>query len=327
MKTSSKITAIFLAVFATMAQTVNAATAAQLKTTIDDYGLSAAASGNTVTVTGIKTNVTEGLSLDIDADVTVIWKATLSGNVDNSCGLIGCEGGPVVVPLSSSPPALIYITGSGTFEMQSGSISNTATTAVIMLNSDGTVKISGGTVAGNGMNNAIMNASLIGFIRLSGAPTITGLIATSRVIVDAGFAPGETIYGIFSPGGFTQCMVLVEGGGGFLQNFQFRSTGWIPEVRGNDLIARKSSEACPDEPPSSSRENPQIGQIAVQAKAMHIVLENLPSNSKIEIFNLQGKRIYSNHSENSQILKIPVQTKGMYIVKINNSNALKIPVM
>jgi hypothetical protein len=164
-------------------------------------------------------------------------------------------------------------------------------------------------------------------------------------------------------------MVLVEGGGGFLQNFQFMSTGWIPEVRGNDLIVRKSSEACP-EPSSSSgtpssssitpssssenptpifsnRENPQIGQIAVQAKGMHIVLENLPSNAKIEIFNLQGKRIYSAYPENPKILRnkdnrhlveypamgtsaslvIGVQTKGMYIVKINNSITLKMPVM
>ena len=46
-----------------------------------------------------------------------------------------------------------------------------------------------------------------------------------------------------------------------------------------------------------------------------IILENLPSNTKIEVYNLQGKRIYSGYSENSKILRIGVQTKGIYIVK------------
>jgi len=46
-----------------------------------------------------------------------------------------------------------------------------------------------------------------------------------------------------------------------------------------------------------------------------IVLENLPSNTKIEVYNLQGKRIYSGYSENNQILRIGIQTKGIYIVK------------
>jgi len=49
-----------------------------------------------------------------------------------------------------------------------------------------------------------------------------------------------------------------------------------------------------------------------------IVLENLPSNSKIEVYNLQGKRIYSGYSENSKIQRILVQTKGIYIVKTSH---------
>jgi len=77
---------------------------------------------------------------------------------------------------------------------------------------------------------------------------------------------------------------------------------------------------------------PQIasGNLRAQATASAIVLENLPSNAKIEIYNLQGKRIYSNHSENSQILKILVQTKGMYIIKVKFSGetkSLRIPVI
>ena len=69
-----------------------------------------------------------------------------------------------------------------------------------------------------------------------------------------------------------------------------------------------------------------------------IVLQNLPKNAKVQVYNLQGKQVYSAHSENSQILKnkdnrhlvehsavdgstslvILVQTKGMYIVKVGS---------
>jgi len=49
-----------------------------------------------------------------------------------------------------------------------------------------------------------------------------------------------------------------------------------------------------------------------------ILLSNLPPNTKIEVYNLQGKRIYSAYPENPQILAIVVQTKGVYIVKIKN---------
>jgi hypothetical protein len=60
------------------------------------------------------------------------------------------------------------------------------------------------------------------------------------------------------------------------------------------------------------------------------MLSNLPTNTKIEVYNLQGKQIYSAYSGNnhpadvrqressvgaSQILRIPVQTKGMYVIK------------
>jgi len=44
------------------------------------------------------------------------------------------------------------------------------------------------------------------------------------------------------------------------------------------------------------------------------VLENLPSNTKIEMYNLQGKQIYSSNSGNNQTLKIQA-AKGMYVVK------------
>jgi len=53
----------------------------------------------------------------------------------------------------------------------------------------------------------------------------------------------------------------------------------------------------------------------VQAVGNAILLQNLPTNAKVEVYNLQGKRIYSSIPENPRILKILVQTKGIYIVK------------
>jgi len=59
-----------------------------------------------------------------------------------------------------------------------------------------------------------------------------------------------------------------------------------------------------------------IGSIRAYSTGNSIVLENLPSNAKVEIYNLQGKRIYSAYPENPKILRIGVQTKGIYIAKI-----------
>ncbi|GBU24889.1 hypothetical protein R83H12_01524 [Fibrobacteria bacterium R8-3-H12] len=70
------------------------------------------------------------------------------------------------------------------------------------------------------------------------------------------------------------------------------------------------------DPIFTNRENPRIGRIGVQTTANSILLSNLPPNAKVEVYNLQGKRIYSSHSGNSQILKILVQT-GVYVVKTN----------
>ncbi|GBU24648.1 hypothetical protein R83H12_01282 [Fibrobacteria bacterium R8-3-H12] len=94
-----KLIAIFFAILATMAQTAQAATAEQLKATIDSYGLVATVqptmTGNPiVTVTGTKTDATSTLNLDIDATVTVVWQAELTGNVGND----GSAVGPLSVP-------------------------------------------------------------------------------------------------------------------------------------------------------------------------------------------------------------------------------------
>jgi hypothetical protein len=66
------------------------------------------------------------------------------------------------------------------------------------------------------------------------------------------------------------------------------------------------------------------GKLIVRATPNAIVLENLPQNAKVEVYNLLGERIYSAYPGNPQILRILVQTKGIYLVRINNQSSLKV---
>jgi hypothetical protein len=60
------------------------------------------------------------------------------------------------------------------------------------------------------------------------------------------------------------------------------------------------------------------GNIRIHTTANAIVLENLPKNAKVEVYNLQGKQVYSAYPENPLILRIGVQTKGVYVIKASN---------
>jgi hypothetical protein len=64
--------------------------------------------------------------------------------------------------------------------------------------------------------------------------------------------------------------------------------------------------------------NPKIGAIGVQAKNNAIILQNVPQNAKVEVYNLQGKLIYkaTPYSPLPTPLSIQVQ-KGMYIIKVD----------
>jgi len=52
--------------------------------------------------------------------------------------------------------------------------------------------------------------------------------------------------------------------------------------------------------------------------ASAITIPNLPKNAKVEVYNLQGKLVYSGYPESS---KIPIQAKGMYVIKIRFANS------
>jgi Leucine-rich repeat (LRR) protein len=85
----------------------------------------------------------------------------------------------------------------------------------------------------------------------------------------------------------------------------------------------------------ANQENPLIKGIMVQTIGNTITLQNLPSNAKVEVYNLQGKLVHNYQPtavhqrnakrEGSSQLIINVQTKGMYVIKINNQ-ALRVVV-
>ncbi|GBU25918.1 hypothetical protein R83H12_02585 [Fibrobacteria bacterium R8-3-H12] len=141
-----KLTALFLAVFAIAS---HAETAAELATTINSYGLTALVNGNTVTVTGTKTNATTMLILNTDEGVSVIWQAELTGGTQSNTGLITKRG-------------------IGSFEVQSGKIEQSSIGGALYNAGPGTVNISGGEVLNSSnYDHAIRNDST-GAVNISG---------------------------------------------------------------------------------------------------------------------------------------------------------------
>ncbi|MDR0516057.1 MAG: T9SS type A sorting domain-containing protein, partial [Fibromonadaceae bacterium] len=66
---------------------------------------------------------------------------------------------------------------------------------------------------------------------------------------------------------------------------------------------------------------PQIASSNIHAYAMgnNIVLQNLPSGAKVEVFDLRGRGVACNALAINNTITIPMQAKGIYIVKIGNT--------
>ena len=109
-------------------------------------------------------------------------------------------------------------------------------------------------------------------------------------------------------------------------------------VRAAEVPSSSSSEvpsSSSAEVPSSSSAGditrliaPQVaaGPIRIYTAANTIILENLPSSAKVEIYNLRGELVHSSTSHSPLATShIKVQTKGIYIIKVNNQ-VLRIPV-
>jgi hypothetical protein len=83
------------------------------------------------------------------------------------------------------------------------------------------------------------------------------------------------------------------------------------EAAGNTLIGGTCMT-------TSTIRSPQIAssQIIARTTSNGIILENLPSNVKVKVYNLHGKRIYNSQFSTLNSQFIETHTKGIYIIKI-----------
>ena len=179
---------ITLAAVMVMAGSVWADNAAAIASYINSTtagDLTATASGSTVTVTGnlISTpSNSDYLTLNIDAGVTVIWRATLQGTPSSGYALIKLIGG-----------------GSGTFQVESGNIENTGTGRAITNNS--TTKI---TVSGNAKISS-KTSSYSSTIELSsGTTTVDKLVISGGTVENTGSGDAVSGYPVNVSGGIVK---------------------------------------------------------------------------------------------------------------------------
>jgi uncharacterized repeat protein (TIGR02543 family) len=191
------------------------------------------ASGNTVTVTGnidATRSPDDYLTLNIDASVKVVWKATLKGTTVSGKDLIYISGGSGVFEVqdggtiqndsagvsirnnsacavnvsdgtvSSKNGTAIHNNSTGVVNISGGTVSSESGTA-IHNNSIGAVNISGGTVSAK-TGNAVYNAST-GVITISGATT---KVTSARIASAYG-----TIY-LANSGTATTARLVITGG-------------------------------------------------------------------------------------------------------------------
>ena len=124
-----------------VAQTTNAVTLARRISGWNGGGtgrLSAAVSGDTVTVTGNVTDATATLRLNIPAGVTVVWQAALTGSPIGNPGRVS---------------GLINVIGDGTFEVASGKIEKTGNDgySAAILSGEGNNKDNGAVIVSGGI--------------------------------------------------------------------------------------------------------------------------------------------------------------------------------
>ncbi|MCL2059268.1 MAG: S-layer homology domain-containing protein [Oscillospiraceae bacterium] len=180
----------------------SARTASELEESINNFdhggdgNLTATASGDTVTVTGVVTGVTKMLELIIDPGVTVVWKADYSG------------------PGSIH---LIYLSGTGIFEVAEGGALTTSgitnaigTTGVqsnvvvsggvlkaenTVISANGSIVMSGGIVEST-KNGSALNCG--GTITVSGGEVIGTITSTGVITINDGtvinYGTGVAIY-------------------------------------------------------------------------------------------------------------------------------------
>jgi M6 family metalloprotease-like protein len=96
----------------------------------------------------------------------------------------------------------------------------------------------------------------------------------------------------------------------------------IPLPSSSSFQSSSSIQSSSSEAVSSSSTISTTALLSQTASA--IFISNLPQGTKVEVYNLQGKQVYSGNSGNSKMLQIPIQIKGMYIASVKFNNREKI---
>jgi hypothetical protein len=261
------------------------------------------------------------------------WDVILSGKITSSTGYPGSivltSGANVESKADIKGNGVSAISNSGgTLTISGGTISATGellgviySTSYVTLNINSIININGGTISATATGSTYSVHAVVssGSVVLSGSPNITGDIFNSgNISVLANFAPGEKVYTL----DFTYAAnaVAVENGKDFIANFELANNSWKLITNGNDLVLADANTPV--------LANASTSNIHAYALGNSIVLQNLPQNAKVEVFGLNGKRIYSAHPENHLIGGIGVQTidvhaKGIYIVKVSSGSEKK----
>ena len=234
--------ALVCGLFAGLPRAVFAADTATLKTTIEsfDHGgagsLTAAVSGNTVTVTGAVSGVTNcNLDLNISSGVTVIWKASYTGAVDtigyslvaqNGSGTFELASGGLIENTNGASAALSVSPNSGAKTIISGGALRVANAQYTVLCNDSVLEVSGGAVENAGANGIAVMAQHNQTINISGgAITATGTngvainigaMGSGKVNISGGTVESTKYWAIYNES--VQTEIIVSGSGAVKAN-------------------------------------------------------------------------------------------------------------
>lgn len=119
--------------------------------------IEAASSGDTVTVTGTMTNAAAQLPISISEGVTVVWKASITGEASYGNGLIIVSGDGTFEVADGGTVKFILgvaISNGGHVKVSGGTVSTTSGLAI----SSGDIEISGGIVEATGTDGVAIQA-------------------------------------------------------------------------------------------------------------------------------------------------------------------------
>jgi len=270
-------------------------------TALDGGGMDVSGSSTTFTMNGgeITGNVATKIEGNTDAGrgggMTVWSSAKFTMN-----------GGKITGNTAGVNAGGAYVSGNNTvFAMNGGEIiGNTAPAGNGIHRASGTVNLNGGVIAGAGANIAAVVSGTHNLNKSEDSPNNAAIIAWNKPSGTLNYTLG-TSTNLTASAGATAVWQNKDGKLG-ISYANGENTGFIAISESGEFV--------------TPIKVPQITKTTIKAHYANktIMLENVPANAKVEVYNLQGKRIYNSQLStfNSQ-LRIGVQT-GFYIVKINN---------